>query len=177
MFRYVALLRGINVGGHKKLPMAELRSLMELLGFTEVSTYIQSGNVTFRSSSEASAEELQDTIQKAILKKYDWEVPVLLKTSSEIQQILDACPFPKETKEKSYFMLLFKPPSAEDIETTRTYQFPGEEYIITPQCVYFYCAAGYGRAKMNGNFFEQKLGVGVTARNYRTIMKLLEMAG
>ena len=176
MFRYVALLRGINVGGHKKLPMAELRNLMEVLGFTEVSTYIQSGNVTFRSSSEASTEELQDTIQKAILKKYGWEVPVLLKTSSEIQQILDACPFPKETKEKSYFMLLFKPPSAENIKTTLSFQYPDEEYHITPQCVYFYCAAGYGRAKLNGNFFEQKLGVGVTARNYNSIRKLIELS-
>ncbi|MCW5518625.1 DUF1697 domain-containing protein [Aureitalea sp. L0-47] len=177
MYRYIALLRGINVGGHKKLPMAELRELLSSLGFRDVQTYIQSGNVTFRSSSEASAEELQDTFQKAILQKYGWQVPVLVKKPTEIEEFLNNCPFPKEKKEKSYFTLLFKPPSTENIETTLSYQYPNEEYHITPQCVYFYCSTGYGRAKLSGNFFENKLKVTVTARNYRTMMKLLELSG
>ncbi len=128
MFRYVALLRGINVGGHKKLPMAELRELMEALDFTEVSTYIQSGNVAFSSTSEITSE----VIMEAIKLKYGWDVPVLLTTGSEIKKILKNCPFPQEAKEKSYFGLLFKPPSTEDLEITRSYNFPNEEFYITP---------------------------------------------
>ncbi len=173
MNRYIALLRGINVGGHKKLPMAELRELLVSLGLKEVQTYIQSGNAVFDSE-----EEIAGTyISEAIRKKYGWEVPVLVTSALEVEAILDNCPFPKEKKEKSYFTLLFKPPSTEDIETTLSYQFPDEEYHITPQCVYFYSATGYGKARLSGNFFEQKLKVTATARNYRTMIKLLDLAG
>ncbi|MBT8262953.1 MAG: DUF1697 domain-containing protein [Flavobacteriaceae bacterium] len=172
MYRYIALLRGINVGGHKKLPMAELRTLFESLGFVDVQSYIQSGNVVFSSEEKVSGE----VISEAIKGEYGWKVPVLIKTPDEINGILDNCPFPKEAKEKSYFMFLFQPPSTENIKTTLSFQYPDEEYVITPQCVYFYCSQGYGRAKLSGNLFEQKLKVSVTARNYRTMTKLIELA-
>ena len=173
MYRYIALLRGINVGGHKKLPMAELRTLLESLGFSEVQSYIQSGNVVFSSEREVSSE----VISNAIEAKYGWHVPVLLITGSVIKKILKDCPFPQEEKEKSYFALLFKPPSTEDLEITRSYNFPDEEFYITTKCIYLYCSAGYGRAKTGGNFFEKNLRVTITSRNYRTMIKLLEMAG
>ncbi|KAA3625366.1 MAG: DUF1697 domain-containing protein [Flavobacterium sp.] len=172
MYRYIALLRGINVSGQKKILMADLRALCESLGFLNVRTYIQSGNVIFDSEKEVSSE----IISEAIEKKYAWHVPVLLTTAGEIQAILDGCPFPKEKKEKSYFMILFKPPSTENIEITLSYNFSNEEFEITPRCVYYYCSTGYGRAKMSGNFFERKLQVIVTARNYRTMVKLLDIA-
>lgn len=171
MYRYIALLRGINVGGSKKILMADLKVLLEALGLKQVTTYIQSGNVVFSSETEVSSE----LITEAIRAKYEWEVPVLLKSASEIESILKNCPFPKEKKEKSYFMLLFEPPSAENIKATLYYQFPDEEYAITPECVYFYCANGYGRAKLNNNFLEKKLKVTATSRNFRTLNKLLQM--
>jgi len=172
MYRYIALLRGINVSGQKKILMADLRALFESMGLLNVQTYIQSGNVLFHSEKEIASEYLSEAIEK----QYGWHVPVLLTTAGELQTILDRCPFPKEKKEKSYFMILFKPPSTKNTEITLSYNFPNEQFVITPQCVYYYCATGYGRAKMSGNFFEQKLQVTVTARNFRTMIKLLEIA-
>jgi uncharacterized protein (DUF1697 family) len=172
MYRYIALLRGINVSGQKKILMADLRSLIETCGFTNVQTYIQSGNVIFDSEKEISSE----IISEAIEKKYGWHVPVLLTTAGELQAILDGCPFPKEKKEKSYFGLLYDPPSTEAIETTLSYEYPNEEFHITHNCVYFFCATGYGRAKTGGKFFERNLKVEITSRNFRTMTKLVELA-
>ena len=171
MNRYIALLRGINVGGHKKIRMADLKALFESLGFTEVVTYIQSGNVAFSSEGETSSEVISEAIQRS----YGWEVSVLIRTAKEIKRILDACPFPKEKKEESYFMLLFEPPSEENIKITQSYQFPNEEYLITPLCAYHYCSDGYRNSKM-GAIFEKELKVRTTTRNYRTMVKLLEIA-
>ena len=172
MYRYIALLRGINVSGQKKILMADLRALCESLGFLNVRTYIQSGNVIFDSENEVSSE----IISGAIEKKYGWHVPVLLTTAGEIQAILDGCPFPKETKEKSYFGLLYDPPSTEAVKTTLSYNFPNEEFYITSKCVYLYCAKGYGHSKTGNNFFEKKLKISITSRNYRTMVKLMDMA-
>ena len=172
MYRYIALLRGINVGGHRKLPMTELRSLLESLGYSNVKTYIQSGNAVFSSEEEVEGS----TIAKAIEEKFGYDVPVLLRTPLEIAQILKDCPFPKEKKEKGYFGLLYKPPTAKAIETTRSFSFSNEEFVITPQCVYLFFHDGYGKSKMPGNFFEKNLEVPVTTRNFRTMMKLLELA-
>lgn len=171
MYRYIALLRGINVGGHKKILMADLKALFQSLGFIDVLTYIQSGNVVFSSEQETSAEVILNAIQAS----YGWEVPVLLKKASEIERILNDCPFPKEKKEKSYFVLLFETPSAENLEITLSYQYPNEEYVVTPECVYYYCSLGFGNAKM-GNIFEKKLKVQTTARNYRTMAKLIALS-
>lgn len=171
MNRYIALLRGVNVGGHKKIRMADLKLLFESMGFTEVLTYIQSGNVAFSFEGETTSE----AISKAIQKSYGWDVPVLLRTAKEIKSILDACPFPKEKKENSYFMLLFDPPSEENIKNIETYQYPNEEYVITPQCAYLYCSVGYHKSKLGG-ILDKKLKVNSTTRNYRTMVKLLEIA-
>ncbi|MEM7185653.1 MAG: DUF1697 domain-containing protein [Bacteroidota bacterium] len=171
MNRYIALLRGINVGGHKKIKMADLRALMESRGFSEVVTYIQSGNMAFSSQQIVSSE----LISQLILDGFGWEVPVLLTTPQEIREILDACPFPKEKKEQSYFMLLFEPPSEENMAITKTYEFPNEEYFISPRCAYHYCSDGYRNSKM-GAIFEKKLKVPTTSRNYRTMVKLLDIA-
>ncbi len=172
MKTYIAFLRGINVGGHKKLPMVELRALFETLRFTDVQTYIQSGNVVFSSEEKITGQ----IISEAIKMKYGWEVPVLVTTSEEIQNILEVCPFPKEQKEKGYFGLLFKSPTTKAIETTNSFEFQNEEFYISYQCVYLFFPAGYGKSKMSGNFFEKKLDVTITTRNYRTLMKLISLA-
>ncbi len=174
MNTYIALLRGINVGGHKKILMADLRALLETSGLNEVSTYIQSGNVIFKS--EASAKECSENISEAILEKYGWEVPILIKTPSEIKSILENCPFPQVEKEKSYFMLLQMPPLAKNIKSTLSFQFPNEKFSITPQCVYLFSSVGLGKSKMSNNFFERKLKVNTTTRNFKTMVKLIELS-
>ncbi len=175
MKTYIALLRGINVGGHKKILMADLRLLLESLGFKDVQTYIQSGNVIFRSHSEASAKECSENISEAIKKKYGFKVPVLVKKATELNEILLKCPFSDKKQEKSYFILLKECPSQECIKITSDFSHPNEEFHIEEDCVFIYYSEGAGKAKMGVNFFENKLKVKATARNYRTMVKLLSM--
>ena len=174
MIGYIALLRGINVGGHKKILMADLRLVLESLQFENVKTYIQSGNIVFQSSEENKAL-LQDNIHFAIKKHYDFEVPVLVKTISEIKTIVNACPFSEEEKEKSYFMLLFTSPKTDLISTVMDKKPAHEQIEITKNCIYFYSEKGYGKAVCNSNFIEKKLDCVLSARNYRTMRKLIDL--
>ena len=173
MKTYIALLRGVNVGGHKKILMKDLKALFEKLGYQEVQTYIQSGNVVF--SSTENKVVLESMISEAILIKYGWEVLVLVKTPSEIKSILDNCPFSEEKKEKSYFVLLQSKPSSSTISLTESITYPNEEFVITNMCVYLFSELGAAKAKLSANFFERKLKVHATARNYRTVVKLVSM--
>jgi len=173
MNTFIALIRGINVGGHKKILMADLKLLFESLGFEQVTTYIQSGNVVFSSEKKVN---LANKIAEAIEIKYGFKVPVLVKKGSELSEILSKCPFSDEKREKSYFILLKESPSQENIELTSGFSNPNEEFYIEGDCVYIFYSEGAGKAKMGNNFFEKKLKVIATARNFRTMTKLLTLA-
>ncbi len=175
MKTYIAFLRGINVGGHKKILMADLRLLFESLGFQNVQTYIQSGNVVFSSKNNT---DLAQQITQAIEVKYGFIVPFLVKKASELNEIVSNCPFLDKKMEKSYFILLQEKPSEANIEITiaAADSYPNEELIIKDDCVYIYYSEGAGKAKMGNNFFEKKLKVTATARNYRTMTKLIALA-
>lgn len=174
MQTYIALLRGINVSGHKKIPMAELRELLTNSGFKNVQTYIQSGNVIFQSS-EKSTQKLELKIHNAIKKRFGFEVPILVVNREYLKQVFDDCPFPEEKKVNSYFTLLYTIPDENLISEVSKITYPNEEFIITNNCIYFYCSTGYGKAKYNNNFFERKLKTTATARNYKTMVKLLSL--
>ena len=175
MKTFIALLRGVNVGGHKKIPMAELRELLTKVGLKHVQTYIQSGNVVFQSSEE-NIEKLEIKIHDAINKHFEFKVPVSVKTPEGLQRIFDDCPFPEEKKVNSYFTVLYTVPDKNLVEGVSQISYPNEEFIITEWCIYFYCSVGYGNAKFNSNFFERKLKTTATARNYKTIVKLLSLS-
>jgi len=175
MRTYIALLRGINVSGQKKVPMAALRELLSNLGFGNVQTYIQSGNVIFQSSQE-KISELEYLIQEALKSHFGFEVSVLVRTASNLKSIVDHCPFTDEKKVNSYFTLLHSVADGHLIGETNKINYPNEEFIITKNCVYFYSATGYGNAKCNNNFFERKLKVTATTRNYKTMVKLLSLS-
>ncbi|WP_298530736.1 DUF1697 domain-containing protein [uncultured Algibacter sp.] len=174
MKTYIALLRGINVSGQKKIPMEELRVLLSKTGLNNVKTYIQSGNVIFQSK-EGAIESLELKIHNEIKNHFGFEVPVIVKTPEKLKQNFDDCPFSEEKKEKSYFMMLFDVPEKAIVDEVFKISYPNEEFHITDNCVYFYCATGYGKAKMSNNFFERKLKVTATARNYKTMVKLLSL--
>ncbi len=170
----IALLRGINVGGHKKFSKADQLDMAKQLGFQDIQIYLHTGNWIF--SSEKKRNDLEAEISAAILKKYDWEVPVIVKTVSEIRNMLELCPFPKETLEKSYFILLQSVPSPANVAMLKEVSYPNELVHYTQECIYFYPAIGAGRAKMSTNFFEKILKVTATARNFNTITKLIALA-
>ena len=175
MNSFIALLRGINVGGHKKILMADLRVLFEKLGFENVRTFIQSGNVIFLTN-ENNPRNLEKIIKDEITRVYGFEVTLLVKTPSEIQVIFNNCPFSEEKKINSYFILLNSFPKKELIELTNQISYPDEEFYLTNSCVYFYCSKGYGKSKCGNNFFEKNLKVSATARNYKTLLKLIELS-
>ncbi len=172
---YIALLRGINVSGHKKIPMAELRELLSNIRLHNVRTYIQSGNVVFQSKITDNSK-LENVINQAILSHFGFDVPVFVKTHSELQSILDACPFSEEKMESSYFILLNSEPENNDIVEIQKISSDKEEFVIASNCIFIFYAIGAGKAKLGTNWFEKKLKVSMTARNYRTMMKLIDMS-
>ncbi len=175
MQTYIALLRGINVSGQKKVPMAELRKLFNNLGFEKVSTYIQTGNVLFQTL-ENNATVLETKIHNAIKSHFGFDVSVIVKTRKELQTVFDASPFPKAIKEKSYFIILDKIPNPKLVQEADKITYENERFVIIKDCLYFHSAAGYGNSKFNMNLFERKLIVIGTARNYNTMVKLLSLS-
>lgn len=175
MNTYIALLRGINVGGHKKVPMAELRELLSKSGYKNVQTYIQSGNVVLETS-EKSTQKIEETIKKGILDYFGFEVSVLVKTGHELKRIFDDSPFSEEKKKASYFMMLHDTPEENLVKVASEKIYEGEEYKIIKDCIYFFCDKGYGQSKFDANYFERKLKTFATARNYNTMVKLLSLS-
>lgn len=172
---FIALLRGINVGGHKKVPMAELRELLENSGLQNVKTYIQSGNVILQSSEE-NTQKIEEIITNAMIDYFRFEVFVLVKTRADLQCIFDDCPLSEEKKKTSYFTMLHSTPDDELVKIASEKIYEGEEYVIINDCIYYYCAKGYGQAKFNANFFEHKLKTFATSRNFNTMVKLLSLS-
>lgn len=178
MKNYIALLRGINVSGQKKIQMVDLRKMLEKLSFKGVSTYIQSGNIVF-SSNEIEPYVLEKRLKTAIQDTFGYEVPVLVRSKNDFEHILNQNPYTDlemlESKQV-YFVLLKTVPNSKLIQEFQKLTFENEDFFITEDCVYLYCQSGYGKAKLNNNLIEKKLKVEATTRNYKTMAKLLEMA-
>ncbi len=171
---FIALLRGINVSGQKLIRMAELRESLTKYGLQDVKTYIQSGNVIFRST--LSAKVLEKRIHDSIQADFGFDIPILVREPHHIRTVIDSCPFDQAKKEKSYFTLLSKHPSQGDMESLAELNYPGEEIVLTPKCIYYYCATGIGKAKFTNNIVERKLKVRATTRNFKTMQKLLSLS-
>ena len=178
MKTYIAILRGINVSGQKKIKMADLKSLMEELNFGNVRTYIQSGNVVFECD-ECPAKELEKSIEEKIAGHYGFQVPTMVKTPDELEYVLHHNPFfndPDKDPKRFYVTFLDEVPAPELVEKLKGIDYHPEAYVLDGKNIYFFSPAAYGRAKMNNNFFENKLKVAATTRNWNTVMKLVEMA-
>ncbi len=174
MKTYIALLRGVNVGGHRKVPMADLRDLLTKIGFSNVKTYIQSGNVIFKVA-ETNVHEMENSIQKSIVDHFGFEVSVMVRTRQQLQKIFDDCPFSEDKKINSYFGILSHYPQEDLVQKAYDKVYEKEEYKIINDCLYFYSDKGYGNAKFSLNYFEKILKVNATARNYKTMLKLLSL--
>jgi uncharacterized protein (DUF1697 family) len=166
--RYIILLRGINVSGKNKLPMKDLRELLDSLDFQNVQTYIQSGNIVLES--EKSSDQIEQEITEAIDTKFGYEVPSFAYTLEDWKSIISNCPY-SEGEKKVYFTFLNKTPKTTIIDVNKT---ETDEFFIGKKVVYLHCLS-YGKTKLSNNLFEKKLKVQATSRNYRTVMKLLEM--
>lgn len=171
MKTYIVLLRGINVSGKNKLPMADLRDLLNDLEFQNVQTYIQSGNIILTSSENKSV--ICKKIKDGVLEKFGYDVPVIARTIVELKKTIDNYPFPLENPKIVAFVFLNKETTETKIEAKG---IDVDEYQINKDIIYIYCPSGFARSKLSNNLFERKLKVTATTRNYRTTMKLLELA-
>jgi uncharacterized protein (DUF1697 family) len=179
METYISILRGINVSGQKLIRMEELKTLYERLGFSDVTTFIQSGNVIFKTGLEIPVNALSEKIEKAIEEKYKFFVPVIIRTADEIQAILVSNPFLDEEdidREKLHVTFLDADPQhALSVDILANDLFP-DRFVIIGKDVYLYCPGGYGNTKLSNAFFEKKLKVKSTTRNWKTVGKLGELA-
>lgn len=172
---WIGLFRGINVGGHNKLPMKDLKALMEAEGFSAVRTYIQSGNVVFRSP--VSEAETTERIETRIEKTFGFRPPLFLVTAAHLEKLLAQNPFrDHDHKGKAqHFMFLKAPAASADLEALAALKDNGEDFALTDEVFYLYAPDGIGRSKL-----AEKIGryikADMTARNLNTVETLLEMA-
>ena len=176
MITYIALLRGINVSGQKKIRMVELKNYMSEWGFVNVRTYIQSGNLVFEYGKAANIE-IEAKIRSGIQESFGFDVGVWVRNFTDFQSIVELNPFSGEDKTAQlYFVFLNQPANVELAGQLGKESFENEEFRIYKDCIFLNCQSGYGKAKCNNNFFEKRLKVQATTRNLRTVQKLLEMA-
>ena len=171
MKTYIVILRGINVSGKNKLPMADLRELLSTLNFQNVQTYIQSGNIIL--DSDETKSNVCQKIKEGIVSKFGYDVPVLIRTISEWEKAIANNPYPTENHKILGFAFLREIPKEKSFEITGTEE---DVYTIIEDVVYIYCPTGMARTKLTNNLFERKLKVTATSRNFRTTLKLLELA-
>ena len=175
---YVAMLRGINVGRGKVVKMERLRASLQSLRFGGVRTYVQSGNVVFEAE-QKSAAELSKKIEARILRDFGFAVPVILKTSKEIEQIVSDNPLVKERgidRSKLHVTFLSGAPATAAIKALEPLATSRERVRVLNREVYLSCPEGYGQSKLTNTTIEKKLSVVATTRNWRTVNALLEMA-
>ncbi|MHC5064657.1 MAG: DUF1697 domain-containing protein [Planctomycetota bacterium] len=177
--RYVALLRGINVGGKNKLPMKELVEIFEGLGCEDVETYIQSGNVVF-SATAAQAKGLAGKVSAGIKQAKGIEIPVVLRSAAQMRKLAAKHPLAKrgmDEKKVLHVMFLADKPSAAKVKQLDPERSPGDSYVVQGAEVYSCCPNGVARSKLTNAYFDGVLGTVSTGRNWRTVQTLLGMLG
>lgn len=178
MTTYISILRGINVSGHKKILMADLKALYEQLRFKNIQTYIQSGNVVFDYTGDKSKLAIAEMIEHSIDKKYKFQVPVIVKQVDDLISTIKNNPFTEEVgADPSRVMVTFLEnlPAPENLIKLEGVDYPPDRFIIDGLNIYIHCPESYGNSKLSNNFFESKLKVRATTRNWKTINKLVEM--
>ncbi|WP_316772296.1 DUF1697 domain-containing protein [Streptomyces sasae] len=178
MTTYAALLRGINVGGKKKLPMAELRGLMTGLGYESVQTYLQSGQAVF-ASGHGDAESLAAELAEAVEERFGFPVDVLVRDHAYLKAIAEACPFPAAELEAkqlhvTYFSAPVSPERFADIDPAA--HLP-EEFRLGDRALYLYAPDGLGRSKLAEALSRPRVSKRLiaTTRNWNTVVKLVEL--
>jgi len=176
--KYIILLRGINVSGKNKIKMADLRATLEVMNFANIQTYIQSGNIILETE-EMPNTELSERIKNQIKTTFDYDVPTLALRLGEWCEIFENNPFLQKRNEditKLHVTLLAELPDSELVKTIKDFQHKADEFQIVGKNIYLFCPEGYGRTKLTNNFFERKLKVAATTRNWKTMTKLMELS-
>lgn len=175
MTTYAALLRGINVGGHKKVPMAELRQLMSGLGWSEVRTYLQSGNAVFTTGDSDPGTRLE----RALARHFGFEVRCLVRTADELRTVVANCPYPAAELDPAKLLVLFleEAPKEGHFDSVDAAAFEPDTFHHVGSAVYCHFPDGMGRSKLPAALEAVRPKVLMTGRNWRTVQRLLELSG
>ena len=174
---YVALLRGINLGGHKKIKMEELRASLTAMGFAEVKTYIQSGNVVFKAA-KISDKALSKKIEATILSKFGHSVSVIIRTAEEIEQVIANNPFLKQPDidhTKLHVMFLREPPAQSALKQLETFVLKPDQFRSLGKELYFYLPNGVAESAVMKKPIDRVLAIPTTMRNWRTVNTIQQM--
>ena len=173
--RYVALLRGVNVGGKNKLPMADLRDIFAGVGCAAVQTYIQSGNVVFEAGQDL-AERVPGIVTQAIRQRFGYETVVVVRSGEELRQVADSNPF--DTSGDPRFLqvaFLEDTPGAEAVSRLDPKRSPPDAFAVQGRNVYLHYPNGVARSKLTNEYLASRLQTASTMRNWRTVLTLLKM--
>lgn len=172
---FVVMLRGVNLGGRNRLPMGDFADALSELGFTDVVTYVQSGNAVFGGRKKPPA--VAAAISRMLAERFGLTVPVVVRTAEELRSVVTANPYLRRerdpTKLHVTFLAVAPAPAARSIEPPAdagrdTFEVIGRE-------VFLHCPGGYGRTKLTNDFFERQLGTTATTRNWRSVLALAEL--
>ena len=178
MKKHIALLRGINVSGQKLIKMEALRKALEELGLKHVSTYIQSGNVIF-DSEQSDVQILQESIAGKIAQVFGFDVSVIVLTPAELENAVSGNPFSARTTDDSvqpYIGFLSANPADEDHDVLKAIDFNGDEFFVVGRRIYLWYADSAANTKLTNALIERKLKVVSTARNWKTVRKLIALS-
>lgn len=173
---FIALLRGVNVGGHNRVPMAELRELCAGLGWRDVRSYIASGNLAFTASGRRA--DLEAGLERGIQDRFGLSIAVVVRTAADWAACIDGNPFPgaSGTEPNRVALVLSKsPPLPGAVEGMRERAADGERVERVRDVLWIHYAGGTGRSKLSPAALERLVGSPVTARNWRTVLRLGEM--
>jgi len=173
----LAILRGINVSGHKTIKMAELKTLLEEAGLNKVTTYIQSGNIVFQNN-HVPAAELSQFINRKIKERYNFEVPVITRTVAEINDLLNQNLWANEEsldREKLHVTFLAEIPAPEYLNKIDATLYEPDKFMVRGKEIFLFCPNGYGNTKLTNTFLEKKLKLTATTRNWRTVNELFRI--
>jgi len=167
------------MAGHNKIKMTDLSSLYKKIGLKDVETFIQSGNVVFTDPGNLSETDLTEQIEDAVSKKFKYNIPVIIRTPEEFREIVSLNPFSDVENfnpEKLAVIFLYEKPSEAQIEKVKNIDYPPDKFIINGKEIFIYCPNGFGKSKIYTGFFENKMKVSGTGRNWNTINALLKIA-
>jgi uncharacterized protein (DUF1697 family) len=173
------MLRGVNMTGHNSIKMTDLSALYRDLGFIEPETFIQSGNVIFNTDRDILAHEIAQAIETAIHNAFGYDVPVMIRTVKEMRDLVNLNPFISEINfdpAKMAVIFLHETPAESQINKVADVDYPPDKFMIIGNEIYTFCPNGFGRTKIYTNFFENKMKVTGTARNWKTVTTLLTLA-
>ena len=177
MQTYIGFLRGVNVGGHRPVKMEALRQVLEGLGLQGVTTYVQSGNLVFRSGT-ADPASLTTEVEAALEAAFGFSIPVMLHRPGPLREFLEANPFADRLNQEGnrmYYVLWKSDPDASLEKRLRDGDYPGQQWHLGSLGLYLWCGEGYGNARLDNNRIELMAEAQTTTRNHKTLSRMLDL--